>query len=1458
MAVVRLAMCLHALIFSFVNAQEFAIGVYAPVTSRSQLYMALTAIFDLDLRKNFEPALVTRFGPPIIDIATESGVPLQSGLQSIRPRIGTSNSQPDIGLGTAVDFMLGLDGESPVSALVGGVFSSIAMPIASFSAVQQVPQIAYGATSPALSNKDTYPYFMRTVPPDSIQGQAFWKWIVQFQVPLAVCIYAVEPYGQGLYLAIEEQAKLAGEAERLSGVPLRYMPTNFVVSEAKQALDVAKSLGSRFLFSSMNSQMFTLFGPVMFDEGFMQPGWQILGSEAATMYGTLTDADFPIGFQRWSPVSRGAKYTLFEDMWKLMNTNDVLSTTARARYGVDNMKVPIASATVPTIDDSDFTGMVLPKWSTFFFDALYTLTVACNRLLSQGNAIADIKGELLLTELRATTFTGISGAIGFNENGDRLAFYELLVNEPVTEGTTNPTNLVVGAVFDAITGELTVAGQDLYWMDGQRGAMPPAELTNCDPGFYKEPQSRQCKPCPLGFYCRGGTEPNRQCARGAFANETGMVNCTLCPFGSFAAEVGSSSCSACLSGFYSDELGREACKKCPKGTYMVNTGASVCTPCGLSQETEESGSQAATDCRCAEGMFMCNEVGCQMCPDGLYCAAGLDPPVQMAGFWTAVTGPNQCNFNVLRCRDTNECPDNPLGECAPGREGLACNNCREGYFPEEEGTCLPCSPADSLPAILSGIAAVIVLILLLSSVNADLNQQSLNLLTVAAVGSQMVMAVQALGSIRQLSITWVDPVRHIIDMTRLLTFDFDIIRISCVTGQDSPTLKFLGQLLACPAGFCLVMVAWGVARARGRKMSLDAVFNLNGTLLFALFITLTLAVLGPFQCISNPDGSSSMASNPGIICYTSSEHWVVVCLSIVGIICYPVTILGWATYTTVMYPSRITSGAGLQLVNRYRFLFQRFRPECYYYGLVLLFRNAFVALFPVAFVSMPEVQVVLMGALFVFGGALQVRSWPWRTPMANYADLVMTAFLQVVLLGAAPLLEIDKEQSTEMLGWLLLVAVLCPLLAGLGAVGFAIFRHFTPQAMFGIFLCHHKGGAGSLCRLIKLLVARHSSANVFLDSDQLEDLDLIFDTIRKTTKSVVTVQTPELLKRMWCAGEIVTAFKNKVTTVPLICDGFLTLTNEALDMIPDCWTAQQKQILANYGITMEDVKSAYVWLRDEKTPLYLSRFGSAEKREEVVIEMCKQCKISMKVFTSHHAPTGPSKAKARILITGSITDAEALATCEVFQIMVQEHLRTECALVRSQKEMVAYKPWAYYFVVLFSRGMLRDPRFAQILLKTGAGEAGEEQESSGRQLEIVTVSADTGFEFPSAEFYQELEVRGLGQEGLGPEVGLRLSKAYRSLLNVLALPLSPMGSEGLLMKQTSEISRRFRRYKDPAQAQALDSADDAELTGQGVDASVLAELNAEVEQTLQTVNAPKETAQHVPGPPLEQIVSTEL
>eukprot|EP00439_Symbiodinium_sp_Y106_P049873 s5941_g6.t1 len=969
------------------HAQEFAIGAYGPATSQSQSYIAVVASFDLDLRKNFETALQARFGPPIIPIPN-----LHPNISSVRVRMGTSHSQPDVGVETALDFMFGSDGETPVSALVGGVFSSIAIPVASVSAVRKVPQIAWAASSPALSNKDSYPYFLRTAPPDSIQGRAFWNWIVAFEVPSATCLYASEPYGRGLFLAMEELAKLAGQEGRVKGVSVRYMPNNFVLAEAEEALTLVRNLGSRFLFTAMilgNSQMFTSFAPVLRSEGMLGPGWQLLGSESAMAFGTETgrffwgaysrvdflDSELPVGFMRWNPVDRGPKFPDYAALWQKMDLNDVDSPAARGRYGTDNYKVPFL---VPPMTQEEFTNVNIPVFGTFLFDALYTIVLAANSLLNQGIPLADIKGSVLLDELKQTAFMGVTGDIEFDANGDRLASYELLVSEPVSEGgPSSPTRQVVGAIFSASTGQLTM-------------------------------ESNQCKACPRGFFCLGGTQPYLQCPRGSFANETGMVNCTRCPLGHFAGEVGSSSCSPCQAGFYANALGLEACLRCEKGTYVSEVGAHRCTSCGMMQVTDESGAQTAGDCKCAEGAFMCSGMGCLACPEGLFCESGLGPPTQLPGFWTAFQGPGQCSFKVLRCRGALQCPRNPLGACADGREGLACNNCKEGHYPLEEGSCKPCVAGDALPAILCTIVVAIVVMVLFSCVNADMNQQSLNIITVATVGSQMVTAIQALGSIRQLSINWVEPVRQLIDLTGVLTFDFDMIRISCLVGQDSPTLKFLCQLLICPMGSCLLLATWAIARLRGRRVTLDSLFNMNGIIIFAFFITLGLAVLGPFQCVKNPDGSSSMASNPGIICYSSAEHWVLILLSITGIICYPIAILVWATYTTVMYPIRIASGKGLQLVNRYRFLFQRFRPECYYYGLLLLFRNAFIALFPVAFVQTPEIQVLLMGALFVLGSLLQVRTWPWRTEAANFADAIMTGFLLVVLLGAAPLSEVEK------------------------------------------------------------------------------------------------------------------------------------------------------------------------------------------------------------------------------------------------------------------------------------------------------------------------------------------------------------------------------------------------------------------------------------------------------------------
>ena len=89
-----------------------------------------------------------------------------------------------------------------------------------------------------------------------------------------------------------------------------------------------------------------------------------------------------------------------------------------------------------------------------------------------------------------------------------------------------------------------------------------------------------------------------------------------------------------------------------------------------------------------------------------------------------------------------------------------------------------------------------------------------------------------------------------------------------------------------------------------------------------------------------------------------------------------------------------------------------------------------------------------------------------------------------------------------------------------------------------------------------------------------------------------------------------------------------------------------------------------------------------------------------------------------------------------------------------------------------------------------------EGETQNRPLELVTVSADALFEFPSVEFFKDLEDFGLGLDNQGEaplpvELGPFLSSAYRALLNVLALPLSPLGAsaESSLSEDTSGILR---------------------------------------------------------------------
>ena len=86
-------------------------------------------------------------------------------------------------------------------------------------------------------------------------------------------------------------------------------------------------------------------------------------------------------------------------------------------------------------------------------------------------------------------------------------------------------------------------------------------------------------------------------------------------------------------------------------------------------------------------------------------------------------------------------------------------------------------------------------------------------------------------------------------------------------------------------------------------------------------------------------------------------------------------------------------------------------------------------------------------------------------------------------------------------------------------------------------------------RYFKIKIGRISKAEVFLDSDQLEELDLIFDIVRCSTQNLVTLLTAETMHRMWCAGEITTAVRSKIPIVPVACDDYVPPDEPALALL---------------------------------------------------------------------------------------------------------------------------------------------------------------------------------------------------------------------------------------------------------------------------------------------------------------------
>ena len=67
---------------------------------------------------------------------------------------------------------------------------------------------------------------------------------------------------------------------------------------------------------------------------------------------------------------------------------------------------------------------------------------------------------------------------------------------------------------------------------------------------------------------------------------------------------------------------------------------------------------------------------------------------------------------------------------------------------------------------------------------------------------------------------------------------------------------------------------------------------------------------------------------------------------------------------------------------------------------------------------------------------------------------------------------------------------------------FAIYHYCKPSKTYGIFLCHHRYGAGVLTRWLKMMLSNSVETPIFLDADQFETLDTVVPRNNRKSKVV--------------------------------------------------------------------------------------------------------------------------------------------------------------------------------------------------------------------------------------------------------------------------------------------------------------------------------------------------------------------
>lgn len=450
---------------------------------------------------------------------------------------------------------LEVSSKNPI-AVLGAGNSVISSAVNNILSIFKVSQIGYASTSRILSNKNRYPTFLRTVPPDSHQGRAIAKIVSHFGWNYVALIASDNIYGRPLAETFKNEAKKLGVCLAFD-ILIPYNP-NVDTLRATVGKLRDKNIEVILLFTSESEAADILHEAAQ--QKVTQKMWiasdswadspKIAEDNAKVVEGMFRIINQPTVvpefmeyFYKLNPFNNNHN-SWFGQLWEelfqcTISENNFTSPSVNRksanRKSANRKSVNRKSLNMKNCSGGEEMADKLPKTDAAFsrvsyvLDAVlavvYSVRKICQTDLATKTSTETSRKEAcinrvtpssVLSHIFNITFTSVTKrTVSFDKNGDGIGRYDIINLQSHGKSRLNTSFLKIGE-YDGKTGSLKLQSHAIHWPGGVTSPPNGRCSLECPPGTFKVVMKPIC--C---WICKA-------CPTGSISNASGVSTCTQC------------------------------------------------------------------------------------------------------------------------------------------------------------------------------------------------------------------------------------------------------------------------------------------------------------------------------------------------------------------------------------------------------------------------------------------------------------------------------------------------------------------------------------------------------------------------------------------------------------------------------------------------------------------------------------------------------------------------------------------------------------------------------------------------------------------------------------------------------------------------------------------------------------------------------------------------------------------